>query len=118
MAPLSWSQAGGAYLTKRHSGFLMRLSPEQARMIKATIERIFDPSAQVWLFGSRVDDQRRGGDVDLYVEARNPELLQELRCKIGLEEALDLHVDLIVRKPGKGKDHPIHHIAKSEGVRL
>jgi hypothetical protein len=27
-----------------------------------------------------------------------------------------LHVDLIVRKPGQ--DHPIHHISKSEGVRL
>ncbi len=91
----------------------MRLTPEQTRTIKTTIHRVLDPAAQVWLFGSRVDDRRRGGDIDLYVETDNPELLRELKCKISLEEALDLHVDLVVKRPGQ--DHPIHHIAKSEG---
>lgn len=94
----------------------MRLSQEQSRIIKSVIAREFEPDALVWLFGSRTDDARRGGDIDLYVETRHPELLRELRCKIGIEEAVDLHVDLVVAMPGD--DRPISRIARREGIPL
>lgn len=94
----------------------MRLSQEQTQVIKALIAREIEPGARAWLFGSRTDDSRRGGDIDLYVETRHPELLRELRCKVGIEEALDLHVDLIVAAPGD--DRPISRIAKREGIPL
>jgi predicted nucleotidyltransferase len=94
----------------------MRLSQEQTHLIKKAIERAFEPDACVWLFGSRTDDTRRGGDIDLYVETRHPELLRELRCRIDIEEAVDLHVDLIVAAPGD--ERPIARIAKREGIRL
>jgi predicted nucleotidyltransferase len=64
-----------------------------------------------------VDDVRRGGDVDLYVEpAQKSTLMPELRCKVALEDSLDLRVDLIVKEPGK--DKPIYHLAKTQGVQL
>lgn len=94
----------------------MRLTPSQTQLIGERIRLHFGAQAKIWLFGSRVDDGKRGGDVDLYVETDYPELLPELRCKISLEEALDLHVDLVIKKPGD--NHPIHQIAKAEGVRL
>jgi predicted nucleotidyltransferase len=94
----------------------MRLSPEQASVIRDAIAREFSPDARVWLFGSRVDDRRRGGDVDLYVETDSPDLLRELQCKIALEDALDLHVDLIVARPGDAR--PIAEIARIEGIPL
>ena len=37
----------------------MRLSSKQIQRLK---------NACIWVFGSRVDDQRRGGDYDFYVE--------------------------------------------------
>ena len=94
----------------------MRLTPEQTRIIKTAVAREFEPDARIWLFGSRVDDQRRGGDVDLFVETRHADLMRELRCKIAIEEAVDLHVDLIIAQPGD--DRPISRIARSEGIRL
>ena len=94
----------------------MRLTPEQTRIIKTAVAREFEPDARIWLFGSRVDDQRRGGDVDLFVEPRHADLMRELRCKIAIEEAVDLHVDLIIAQPGD--DRPISRIARSEGIRL
>lgn len=94
----------------------MRLDEEQSRIIKTLVAREFEPDAHIWLFGSRVDDTRRGGDVDLYVETRHPELLRELRCKMEIEEAIDLHVDLIVSQPDD--DRPIARIAKKEGILL
>ena len=73
--------------------------------------------ARIWLFGSRVDDTRRGGDVDLYVEPETaPDLMSSLRCKSALADALDLNVDLIVQQPGR--DLPIYRIAKQSGVAL
>jgi predicted nucleotidyltransferase len=94
----------------------MRLNQEQSRLIKAVVAREFEPDASIWLFGSRTNDQRRGGDIDLYIETRHPELLRELRCKIAIEEAIDLHVDLVVAAHGDSR--PIAKIAKSEGIRL
>lgn len=44
----------------------MRLTESEKAMIKAVISG-FDPQARVYLFGSRVDDTRRGGDIDLLI---------------------------------------------------
>ncbi len=95
----------------------MRLTQSQIETIrKATIHN-FGEGALVWLFGSRLNDTKRGGDVDLYVETtRRNTLISELRCKIALEDSLDLSVDLIVKEPGK--DKPIYNLAKTQGVRL
>ncbi|MHB8266261.1 MAG: hypothetical protein ACYDC7_10125 [Acidithiobacillus ferrivorans] len=47
----------------------MRLSPEQINQIRQSAAESFGPEARVWLFGSRVDDSKLGGDVDLLVES-------------------------------------------------
>jgi predicted nucleotidyltransferase len=94
----------------------MRLAPEQAAMVAGSIKRHLGEHARIWLFGSRLDNSKRGGDLDLYVETHPHPLTNELRCKIELEEALDLPVDLIVRT--FEDDTPIAVIAKRRGVRL
>lgn len=96
---------------------LMRLTPAQHERILQATHQNFGADAHVWLFGSRVDDARRGGDIDLYVETTQAgTLLPALRCKIALEESLDLPVDLVVKEPGKNK--PIYQIARKQGIRL
>lgn len=94
----------------------MRLSPEQVQSITQSVRQYFGSLADIWLFGSRVDDRKRGGDVDLYVEAPSIPLMREVRCKIQLAEALEIPVDLIVRPVGDSS--PIARIAKKEGVPL
>ncbi len=44
----------------------MRLNPEVHAFIKDTAGRMF-PGAALFLFGSRVDDQAKGGDIDLMI---------------------------------------------------
>lgn len=49
----------------------MRLNPEIANYLKKSIqERI--PGSTVYLFGSRVDDSGRGGDIDLMILTTEP----------------------------------------------
>ncbi len=97
--------------------WIMRLSDSQQQCILEATRRYFGAGAKVWLFGSRVDDGRRGGDVDLYVETGLTEpLMPALLCKLAIEESLDMHIDLLVND-GR-TDQPIHAIAKQTGVRL
>ncbi len=42
----------------------MRLTSKQRQAIKQTIHN-FDPQALIYLFGSLVDDNKKGGDIDL-----------------------------------------------------
>lgn len=44
----------------------MRLSLEKIDLLKSTILSIL-PSATIYLFGSRVDDTKRGGDIDILI---------------------------------------------------
>ena len=46
----------------------MRISEAEADAIIASVEK-FDPDAEVYLFGSRADDQKRGGDIDILVKS-------------------------------------------------
>jgi len=42
---------------------------EEVETIKSTVTGE-DPEARVYLFGSRADDNARGGDIDLLIESR------------------------------------------------
>ncbi len=53
----------------------MRLSTFQVKVIKNTLGQVFGQSAQIYLFGSRVDDQKKGGDIDLFVDTNQQESL-------------------------------------------
>ena len=46
----------------------MRLTPDQQSAIRAIAAETFGDEASIWLFGSRIDDNKRGGDIDLLIE--------------------------------------------------
>ena len=43
----------------------MRLTQSQRDMILSSVREFIESSVQVHVFGSRLDDTKRGGDVDL-----------------------------------------------------
>jgi predicted nucleotidyltransferase len=45
----------------------MRLTPQQAEIVREAARQVFGPETQVILFGSRVEDCKRGGDIDLLI---------------------------------------------------
>lgn len=98
----------------------MRLTPEEIATIRRLVAEIYGPGAVVRLFGSQLDDSKKGGDVDLLVEIDEDELDlgREIGLKIALEEALgERKVDLIVHRHGR-RETPFVRIAKSEGIIL
>ena len=48
----------------------MRLTKEQIVCLKITLKALA-PDARIYLFGSRVDDNKRGGDIDLLIISKS-----------------------------------------------
>ena len=75
-----------------------------------------DPQADVFLFGSRVDDARRGGDIDLLVLSQRIDLMAKLDILGDLHRRLgERRIDLLVY-PDLAQ--PFARIAAVEGIRL
>ncbi|MDD5330653.1 MAG: hypothetical protein PHX38_11635 [Sulfuricella sp.] len=96
----------------------MRLSPAEASIIRQAVAESFGSGARVRLFGSRVDDAGRGGDVDLYVEPgdRDDLYLRRIRCLARLAARLPYPVDLVLADEEGLR--PIDRVAVATGVEL
>ena len=52
----------------------MRLTNHYKEIIRSTFYEVFT-SGDIYLFGSRLDDNKKGGDIDLYLEINEPPTL-------------------------------------------
>lgn len=94
----------------------MRMNSDQVELSVKVIRRHFADAA-VWLFGSRVDDNRKGGDFDFYIETGLTDIAMPMaRARGDLTDSLGMKVDLAVNN--HTADKPIFRIARSNGVRL
>ena len=95
----------------------MRLNSTELHALRSIL-RALDPAGRIYLYGSRTDDLRRGGDIDVYLQASSPiDLKTQLSTQYRLELACDTHVDLLVKNPGQPAQ-PIHKIAIEQGILL
>jgi hypothetical protein len=100
----------------------MRLSPQQIQAIKQAANEIFGPEADIWLFGSRVHNDKRGGDIDLYLELPSIDAEErhrlETRFWVRLQRALgERKIDIVTHVQGTSHA-PIDQQARTTGVQL
>ncbi len=87
--------------TPQQTRYTMRLTTEQINTIVTTCRAFAGEGALVWLYGSRLDDTRHGGDIDLLIEPQESvNLLLRARIKTRLEQTLSIPVDVMVKNPG------------------
>lgn len=103
----------------------MRLSEYEVETIRNVLRKHFGEDSVITLFGSRVDDNARGGDIDLLVEADYPpdtmfrkklEALSEIQLNIG-----ERKIDLVTTLPVTGDEESLPLIvseARNTGIRL
>lgn len=99
----------------------MRLTTEQITAIKQKTAFIFGDEAQVYLFGSRTDDDAKGGDIDLFIDLakaiENP-VLKTIRLNGLLQQEIGMQkIDIIFHAPPYDWQ-PIHTEAKQRGILL
>jgi predicted nucleotidyltransferase len=96
----------------------MRLTNQQARDIARLAHRMAGETARVRLFGSRLDDDAKGGDIDLLLEIPEPVTDPALVAARFAAQVTRLmrgrKVDVLLAAPNL-KRLPIHEVALSEG---
>lgn len=99
----------------------MRLSPADREHIVQLTAQVAGCEAAVRLFGSRVDDGLRGGDIDLLVSLPRPvdhPALLGATLAARLERVLGgRKVDVVLQAPNLA-EQPIHRVALAEGILL
>ena len=95
----------------------MRLTAQEISAIKNTFHEVFG-NGDIYLFGSRADDTRKGGDIDLYIEPvatekiceKKIQFLVKLQEKIGIQK-----IDVVLHE---NSERPIEQEAVKNGVKL
>lgn len=103
----------------------MRVTAEQINIFKTFACRYFGEDVELWLFGSRTDDSKRGGDYDFLIETSMSDADRIIASKIDLIADLqntnsfeDERIDIIVKRRFSAFNMPVYQVAKHEGVRL
>jgi len=101
----------------------MRLTKFEANTIKKVAGEIWGNEVIVYLFGSRADDRKKGGDIDLYIQLpveqdskilmlQKAEFLAKLDLLLGEQK-----IDVLVKTKNNLK-LPIVNTAESTGIAL
>lgn len=101
----------------------MRLTDRERDILRQAAQRWFGAAAQVRLFGSRLDDTRRGGDIDLLIDTpqSDPAAIADAHLRfladvyVGLGER---KIDVLIDYPGRTIQAPIYAAAREQGVLL
>lgn len=102
----------------------VRLQDYQLRAIIDNFKKFFPEDDHLWLFGSRADLSKKGGDIDLYIEStiselddvkqRQNDLISAIWKDIG-EQKIDIVVNMITQPYEK---LVVYSVAKEKGVQL
>ncbi len=93
----------------------MRLTDCEVKTIKESI-RALDKNSNVYLFGSRSDDTKRGGDIDLLIISKKLGYDDSIRIRQKLYENLgEQKIHIIISKDILD---PFVKIAYSQGIKL
>ena len=99
----------------------MRVTAVELQAIRDVAPQWFGDGCVVRLFGSRLDDGARGGDIDLHVVAATAaaaRLPAEIGFTLALQQRIgDQRIDVVVQAPGE-PDRPIDQLAKGRGMIL
>lgn len=103
---------------------LMRLTKSEVLAIEAAAKAVLPSGARVLLFGSRTDDARRGGDIDLLVEPPTP-VDASLAADLSTRLAARLYrligerrIDIVVAAASEADDRLIVREARRHAIEL
>jgi len=94
----------------------MRLTQEEQTIIVNTFLKYFK-SGDIYLFGSRIDENKKGGDIDLYIDIQDDNIYDKKIKFITILKTLleDQKIDVVI---SKDKNRDIEKQALKNGVNL
>jgi predicted nucleotidyltransferase len=102
----------------------VRLDKKTVETIKNLALSYFGINAKIYIFGSRVNDIERGGDIDIYIETyldiNSTELFNlESKYWVSLQKALgERKIDIIINDINFNNNNYIYEVAKKTGIMI
>jgi predicted nucleotidyltransferase len=81
----------------------MRITEHEKDVIVEAVKSA-DPNAKVWLFGSRADDNKKGGDIDIAIlsDKINKDIMQKMQVKRFICDRIgEQKIDIVTTNNGK-----------------
>ena len=99
----------------------MRITTQQQTLIKQVVNNLIAGSPEITLFGSRVDDSKKGGDIDLMItlkdDINHPAVLSaKIEAKL-IRLLQGRKVDILLSAPNL-QEQSIHISARENGIIL
>jgi predicted nucleotidyltransferase len=95
----------------------MRISQMYIEVIKKSILSL-DKKAKIFLFGSRVDDKKKGGDIDILVVSDKLSVSDKWKIKKEIFKHIEEQkIDIVIAK-NKDLNQPFNKIALSNAILL
>jgi len=95
----------------------MRITENEKKVIIDAVANV-DPNAKVWLFGSRADDNKKGGDIDIAIfsEKIDKDVMQKIQVRRLICDRIgEQKIDIVTTNSGK---EAIFRLAVAEGIQL
>jgi uncharacterized protein len=74
----------------------MRLTAHEQNSIRQCVAEK-DPNAKIYLFGSRADDSKRGGDIDLLILSNKVSVSDKIDIKLALFDRIgERKIDIVI----------------------
>lgn len=101
----------------------MRLTSNEISVIKECFKAQFGEKDHLWLFGSRANNNARGGDIDLYIETESVTLNEAFNKKFEFVLSLNMRlgeqkIDIVLNVLTLKNEQPIYRIARETGIQL
>lgn len=96
----------------------MRVSEFERKVIKQNAKKIFGKDTRVYLFGSRVNDKLKGGDIDLYIISERKDNLFEKKIEFVTDVEMKIGIQKIDVVIAKNKNRDIEISALKYGIQL
>ena len=99
----------------------MRLTRYEITAIKESVIQVYADNAEVWLFGSRVNDSLRGGDIDLLIRPLHSDSCNSYTNKLHLLKQLEIRlgerkIDIVIEQ--RDDHRAIVKVALENGIQL
>ncbi|MDR3108479.1 MAG: nucleotidyltransferase domain-containing protein [Planctomycetaceae bacterium] len=93
----------------------MRITETEKQVMIEAVKNV-DTDAELWLFGSRVDDTKKGGDIDIAILSPKIDRMKKIQIRRDILDRIgEQKIDIVISRDGS---EPFFRLAKENGVQI
>jgi predicted nucleotidyltransferase len=93
----------------------MRITTVEKQILVEAVKKA-DADAELWIFGSRTDDSKKGGDIDIAILSPKIDRMKKIQIRRDILDRIgEQKIDIVISRDGS---EPFFRLAQETGVRI